>query len=170
MKAFKKINTDLKLAIVGGGAFTNDYVKSLKELAQDDRRIVFTGECRGKILQELISNALFYINASDSEGCPTTALEVMSYGKTVLMSDLKVNQEVIGHLGHYFKPGDENDLQGTMEWLLANKEKIYEKQKNLAGYAISNYHWDSLAPAVFSVYRNFYKNEIALETAYQLKD
>lgn len=170
IEAFKKINTNLKLAIVGGSAFTDDYQKFLKKLAKGDDRIVFTDECRGKILQELISNSLFYINASNSEGCPTTALEVMSYGKTVLMSDLEVNQEVVGHLGHYFKHGDVNDLQGVMEWLISNRDKILDKEKNISGYAITNYHWDSLAPAVFSVYKNFYRNGVALKAAYQLKD
>ncbi|PIY95435.1 MAG: glycosyl transferase family 1 [Candidatus Kerfeldbacteria bacterium CG_4_10_14_0_8_um_filter_42_10] len=170
IEAFKNINAEVKLAIVGGGAFTDNYVRSLKELAHSDRRIVFTGECRGKVLQELISNSLFYVNASNSEGCPTTALEVMSYGKMVLMSDLKVNQEVVGNLGRYFRHEDPSDLKGAMEWLIAHKEKIYEKQKNLSGYALGNYHWDTLAPAVFNVYRNFYRNGLALASAYQLKD
>lgn len=168
IKAFKNIKTDLRLVIVGEGAFTRYYVEALKKYAQGDSRIVFTGACQGRVLQELMSNCLFYINASDSEGCPTTALELMSYGKLPLVADSKINREVLGKRGHYFIGDDVADLQQKIEWLLSEKKYLHRQQQDLVEYALKTYHWDNLAPRIFNLYDQAEGRSRLIESPYYL--
>ena len=41
IEAYQKLNTEKKLVIVGGGAFTDEYVAELKKLAADNPKIIF---------------------------------------------------------------------------------------------------------------------------------
>lgn len=158
IEAFKKIKSDLNLVIAGEGAYTDHYVNFLKELSKNNPRIIFTGPCQGKALRELLSNCLFLVSASDSEGCPTTAIEAMSYGKVVLVADLKVNREIVGKFGYYFRKRKADDLRKKIEWLISRKGELSKKKKMIAEYVLSNYHWDSLAPRIFNIYKNFYNH------------
>lgn len=165
IEAFKNTKTDIKLVITGEGSFTDKYVDDLKKLANGDSRIIFTGAQQGTALNELVSNCLFYINASASEGCPTTVLEIMSYGKVALVTDLKVNREVVGRFGHYFNPDDVGDLQRKMEWLLSEKKYIHKQQEDLVKYTLSRYHWDALVPRIFNIYDSFPRSSRRLAEA-----
>jgi glycosyltransferase involved in cell wall biosynthesis len=51
--AFRKIDTDLKCVIVGDSAYAEEYKNTLRNLAGNDSRIVFTGYVFGKGYQEL---------------------------------------------------------------------------------------------------------------------
>src|SRR5690606_6116485 len=43
VEAFRQLDTDMKCVIVGDAPYAEDYIASLKKLAEDDPRIVFTG-------------------------------------------------------------------------------------------------------------------------------
>ena len=57
VEAFKNVKTEKKLVIAGGSSDTDSFMKELKELAKDDKRIIFTGFVQGQMLEELYSNA-----------------------------------------------------------------------------------------------------------------
>lgn len=168
IEAFQNTKTDVKLAIVGGGSFTDNYVSFLKEQAKGDPRIVFCGVCHGQALNELMSNCLFYVNASVAEGCPTTALELMSYGKLALVADSKINREVLGKRGHYFSGLEIHDLRRKMEWLISEQKYIHQGQNDLADYVLSKYHWDDLAQRVFNLYAQVEGKDRLVESPYRL--
>lgn len=68
VEAFKNVKTEKKLVIAGGSSDTDSFMKELKELAKDDKRIIFTGFVQGQMLEELYSNAYIYTLPSDLEG------------------------------------------------------------------------------------------------------
>ena len=70
IEAFKNVKTEKKLVIAGGSSDTDSFMKELKELAKDDKRIIFTGFVQGQMLEELYSNAYIYTLPSDLEGMP----------------------------------------------------------------------------------------------------
>ena len=55
VEAFKNVKTEKKLVIAGGSSDTDSFMKELKELAKDDKRIIFTGFVQGQMLEELYS-------------------------------------------------------------------------------------------------------------------
>lgn len=48
VEAFKNVKTEKKLVIAGGSSDTDSFMKELKELAKDDKRIIFTGFVQGR--------------------------------------------------------------------------------------------------------------------------
>src|SRR5690606_17116510 len=50
IEAFKQMETDKKLVIVGGTEYTDDYVQELHALAANDDRIIFTDKQSGEAL------------------------------------------------------------------------------------------------------------------------
>lgn len=77
VEAFKNVKTEKKLIIAGGSSDTDSFMKELKELAKDDKRIIFTGFVQGQMLEELYSNAYIYTLPSDLEGMPLSLLEAI---------------------------------------------------------------------------------------------
>lgn len=68
IEAFKQVDTEKKLVIAGGSSDTSEFENEMKELAKEDKRILFTGFVQGQELEELYSNAYVYVLPSDLEG------------------------------------------------------------------------------------------------------
>ena len=60
IEAFKNCKTDKKLVIAGGSESNKDYYNQLLELADGDKRIIFTGYVYGQEIQELYSNSYIF--------------------------------------------------------------------------------------------------------------
>ena len=110
IEAFKNVKTEKKLVIAGGSSDTDSFMKELKELAKDDKRIIFTGFVQGQMLEELYSNAYIYTLPSDLEGMPLSLLEAMSYGNCCLVSDIQECTEVVEDKALIFKKSNVQDL------------------------------------------------------------
>lgn len=110
VEAFKNVKTEKKLVIAGGSSDTDSFMKELKELAKDDKRIIFTGFIQGQMLEELYSNAYIYTLPSDLEGMPLSLLEAMSYGNCCLVSDIQECTEVVEDKALIFKKSNVQDL------------------------------------------------------------
>ena len=111
VEAFKNVKTEKKLVIAGGSSDTDSFMKELKELAKDDKRIIFTGFVQGQMLEELYSNAYIYTLPSDLEGMPLSLLEAMSYGNCCLVSDIQECTEVVEDKALIFKKSNVQDFQ-----------------------------------------------------------
>lgn len=152
IEAYNRLKTDKKLVIVGEGAFTDDYIKELKLLAEGNKNIIFTGSKNGNILQELFSNAYLFVQPSESEGLSIALLEAMSYGKTALVSDIPENMEAINNTGLVFKNKDADDLSEKLKYSLEN-ELIVKIQGSLGRErAKEHYNWEAITADVIKVY------------------
>ena len=126
VEAFKNVKTEKKLVIAGGSSDTDSFMKELKELAKDDKRIIFTGFVQGQMLEELYSNAYIYTLPSDLEGMPLSLLEAMSYGNCCLVSDIQECTEVVEDKALIFKKSNVQDLQNKLQEACDHAEKIME--------------------------------------------
>lgn len=153
IKAYQKLNTTKKLVIVGGGAFTDDYVNELKIMAIDNKNIIFTGAQSGRVLTELFSNAYLFIQPSESEGLSIALLEAMSYKKAVLVSDIDENREAIGDMGFTFKSGSVESLKKKLEFLLAHPKLVHAESEK--GYARVKefYNWKNITRNILKAYK-----------------
>ena len=66
--AYKQISTDKKLVIAGDTSDTDEYVNMLKEKAEGNANIIFTGFISSDTLYEMYSNAYCVVLPSDLEG------------------------------------------------------------------------------------------------------
>ena len=153
IKAYHKLDTDKKLVLVGESPYPSEYKDYLVNLAKGDDNIIFTGYQTGEHLDQLFTNAYMYVHPSEAEGLAITILEAMSYGRTVLISDIPENLEAMGDYGRYFKTGNVKDLYQKMKELVADSEYVKitgEKAKNFVG---EEYAWDKITTEILQLYK-----------------
>lgn len=145
---------DLKLAIVGGGVYTDKYVRNLHRLAGACNDIIFTDFQAGDNLEQLYTHALALVHPSLNEGLPITVLQAMAYGRPVLVSNLAEHRELIDDNRFIFKENDVNNLKRKMQEFLL----LPDEEKNKAGEANKSttnnvYHWEKIVPQIEELYR-----------------
>lgn len=150
--AFKGVKTDKKLVIAGGSSDTSEYQRELREAADGDERIIFTGFVEGKRLEELYSNAYLYVLPSDLEGMPLSLLEAMSYGNACLTSDIEECASVIGEVGVTFKKGDVEELGQKIQMLCEDEALVKALQSQAADYICAKYNWDDVTDRTLELY------------------
>ncbi len=144
--------SNTKLAIVGGSAFTDKYVEQLREQARGDGSIVFTGYQRGDTLKSLFAGAKFVVHPSTSEGLPIAVLEAMSFGKTVIASDIPENMEVAAEYGVPFTTGDINELSDKIIELAQDEMKAASIGHAAREFVETEYNWDDIARETQEIY------------------
>ncbi|MFA6475370.1 MAG: glycosyltransferase family 4 protein [Patescibacteria group bacterium] len=152
IKAFKKLETDKKLVIVGASTFTDDYVQEIITLAADDARIIFTGLQTGPVLQELYSNAYCFALPSESEGLSIALLEAGSYGLPIVASDIPANREVLDGNGLIVPVGNIEALRAALAQLLSDKKLAEGFGEQANRMVLEHYQWDSIVAETFECY------------------
>lgn len=152
--AYRQLNTKKKLVIVGGSAFTDDYVEELRTMAFGDKNIVFTGYQQGEILDQLFANAYILVQPSEFEGLPITVLEAMSHGKAVLTSDIAENMEVVHGQGFTFRNRNIKDLKRRLEFLLQNSALVKKVGADSRDFVMENYNWDDIVKKTVRLYKD----------------
>ncbi|MBO7711755.1 MAG: glycosyltransferase family 4 protein [Lachnospiraceae bacterium] len=153
IKAYKKLQTDKKLVIVGGTSDTNEYVRQLYDMAGDDPSIIFTGFQQGLIMEELYSNAYLYVLPSDLEGMPLTLLEAMNYGCCCVTSDIGECADVMDGSGFTFPRGNVEALRDTLQDLCDHPEKAETQRGEARKVVSSKYTWEDITAQTDRLYR-----------------
>lgn len=153
VEAFRQVKTSKKLVIVGGESDSAAFVQQLKELAQPDERILFTGFVQGRPLEELYSNAYFYTLPSDLEGMPLSLLEAMSYGNACLVSDIPECAEVVEDHAVTFRKGDMEDLREKMQRLCDSPDTVKSLKEDACAFILGKYNWDDVVAKTLDLYQ-----------------
>lgn len=153
IEAFQAVSTDKKLVIAGGVSDTDEYMEKLKQMAEGDERIVFTGFVQNKVLRELFSNSYVYVLPSDLEGMPLSLLEAMSYGNCCLVSDIPECADVIEHYGTTFKKGDVEDLKMKLQTLCDDAKTVKGYKEKASDYICYKYDWNEVVDQTLGLYR-----------------
>ncbi|MFH0994379.1 MAG: glycosyltransferase family 4 protein [Pseudomonadota bacterium] len=132
------------LVIVGDNAASGQYMKGLRKLAENNASIIFTGYQFGATLEELFSNTLAFVAASELEGLPITLLEALSYGAMCVTSDIGPHREVTESLqGQSFPVGDIQALSTCLDLVETLTEHRLDDFKQTAISLISSrFNWD----------------------------
>jgi glycosyltransferase involved in cell wall biosynthesis len=143
---------NMKLAIVGDSAFTDDYVAALRAQIATDPSIVMTGYQSGESLEALFMGASFAVHPSQSEGLPIAVLEAMSYGKAVIGSDIPENMELLKESGVAFPVGDTNALAHAILDLVRDPAYATALGRVSREVVETEYHWDDIAKKTVALY------------------
>jgi glycosyltransferase involved in cell wall biosynthesis len=151
--AFRKLDhPDFKLVLAGAADHDNEYSRALRQAVESDDRIVLTGFMSGAPLKELFSNAGLFVLPSYSEGFPIALLEALSYGLSVLVSDIPPNREIPLDESRYFPPGDIGLLSSGMVELL--KRKVTEEEKrDYRRFLVAHHDWAKIAAETYFLLR-----------------
>lgn len=152
IEAFKGLQTEKQLVLVGAPSFSQGYYQHIRDLAEGDDRIHFVGYQEGEALQQLYAHAYLYVHPSESEGLPLSVLEAMSYGIVPLVSDIPPNVEVLHHTGFTFPSGDAMALRDALMRLLDHEAVITSQSDEVRAVIEVAFNWDTIAKHTESVY------------------
>ncbi len=155
---YPKLFSGYKLVIVGGSAYTDDYVKEIKGMSRGDSSIVLTDWQKGKTLEQLFFNASILVHPSENEGLPITVLEAMSYGKAVLASDIPEHREIITDNKYWFNNASISSLADKLIELFKEKENFYKTGKDNKKLVETNFNWKEIGEKTLKVYKDKNKN------------
>jgi glycosyltransferase involved in cell wall biosynthesis len=159
IQAFSKIDTDMKLVIVGGSDNTTDCFKELNAYKKSlGNRLIFTGPLASNDLKLLYENSFCFVLPSENEGMPIVLLESMSFGKCPLVSDIEENLDVVKDNGYSFKVRSVADLRRQLEYMLKHKAEVRSKGQKCKDYVKKYYDWDKIAEQTLEVYRDARKS------------
>jgi glycosyltransferase involved in cell wall biosynthesis len=151
-EAFRQIDTDMKLALVGGLSFSQDYVSLLRRYESD--RIRLLDYVFGEALEELWSNAYCVVQPSTMEGLSIALLEALSYGRCVLVSDIPENMEVAEECALSFKSKDVDDLREKLAHLIRHPEEVARYGDRARAHIQQHYSWDNVAESTARLYES----------------
>lgn len=152
IEAFRQVKTDKRLVITGGTSDTNDFVHEIRQMAAGDERILFTGFRKGKMLEELYSNAWAYVLPTDLEGMPLTLLEAMSYGNCCVTSDIPECTEVMEDKGLTFPKGDVQALAALLQRICDEPQIVEDCRRDAADFICAKYNWDDVVKKTLALY------------------
>ena len=120
---------DSKLIICGKGPDDKRLMKRIKKYGLSDR-IEMKGWVSEKEKQRLMSECKMFVMPSLYESYGLAALEIMSYGRPIVCTDVNGLPDTVKNGGIYVKPKDPKGLADAINSLLSDKDKRLELGAN----------------------------------------
>jgi glycosyltransferase involved in cell wall biosynthesis len=152
ISAFAHISEpDWKLAIVGGADYASLYARAVAQAASETAGVVLLGHQTGDALAELYTHAGLFVLPSSHEGQPIAALEAMSYGCPIILSDIPAHREIGASHADFVQVGD---VAGLAERLNARVSAGTDRRLDVIeqGRLMKNHDWREIALRTFDVY------------------
>ena len=145
IEAFRRLDTDLRLVVVGDAPYADDYQARLQ--AAGDERVVFTGYQFGRAYRDLLRNAYLMAAPTEVGGTHPVILEALGAGACIVVNDHAPNLETIGEAGRsYCGSLGAEDLRRVLEELLADEQSV-EQYRAAALRRARAYSWDAVTDA-----------------------
>ena len=143
IEAFKKVNTSKKLVIVGSAPYGQEYIQSLKDMA--DERVVFTGGVFDQGYRQLSCGAYLFSLPSAVDGTRPVLLDQLGFGNCVLVCGTPANSEVAGDHGVVFDPANpQESLADELQRLIDNPQIVQRYRQGAARRIEESYSWDKV--------------------------
>lgn len=140
-RAFEKVGTDLKLALVGDAPYAAEYIAQVRDTT--DARVILPGAIYGQGYHELQSHSFAYVHATEVGGTHPALIEAMGRGALVLYLMTDENHEVAGGVGIPFR--DEEQLAARMREALAmDPERRRQYGDAALRRVMERYSWDAV--------------------------
>lgn len=161
IRAFRGLDTGMKLVIVGPPSHSEDYAAELQRLAAGDARIVFAGARFGQEKDALFRDAGLFVLPSTIEGMALVLLEAMSFGRACLCSDIPENLEVIetapgakkASVAATFRVDDVDDLRRQLRAILGDPDRIEDLGHRACAHVADRFDWERIARQYDAEYR-----------------
>lgn len=151
IKAFKRLNQDVKLVIVG--LKSHNFGAGLDENLINDH-IIIKGYVPDDELVSLMKHSKAFVYLSLYEGFGLPPLEAMAIGCPVLVSDIAALKETCGDAAIYADPYDLDDIKNKISNLLSDGQ-LREQLIIKGSENIKKYSWQASANKVFKVINEF---------------
>lgn len=140
--AYRQVETDVPLVMVGDAPYAQDYITEVKAAA--DPRVRFLGYRFGEDYHALQANSLAYVQATEVGGTHPALVEALGHRNAVLAHDVPEHREVVGEAGRYFAYRDADDLARHMRAVIQSRDEV-ERLRRLAEERVRDrYTWDAV--------------------------
>ncbi len=150
IEAYKRLDTQVKLAFAGGSSHSDIYVHSLRE--HEAENIVFLPWLSGASLDELLTHAMIFVLPSDLEGLSLALLDAMGAGVCVLTSDIPENVEAVKGAGFTFQRGNVEHLSSQLRMLIASPHLRRVAGKSAVRKVRAHYLWAGIVEQIEQIY------------------
>ncbi|MDA7552984.1 glycosyltransferase family 4 protein [Candidatus Pelagibacter sp.] len=155
LKAFaisKKINTNFKLVVFGGGKFLDDEKKLINENDLNQNKIIkIDGD--DIVLNTLYKSANLFVFPSKYEGFGLPLLEAASNNCPIACSRIEVFNEIMGQHAKYFDPYSVEEMIISLEEVLFS-ETVSKNLASKAKLTSSNFSWSKCANETLKIYKD----------------
>ena len=146
-EAFEKLETPLKLALVGDAPYAAEYIRRVRDTR--DPRVLLPGAIYGQSYRELGSHCFAYVHATEVGGTHPALIEAMGRGALTLYLENAENSEVAGEAG---LPFTLSTLPEVMRRVIEMPEAERESWRRRAMERVqSRYSWDAVTNAYESL-------------------
>lgn len=139
------------LVLVGNLYRNSRYVAEVEARAAAVPGVVLTGFQKGRVLEELFAHAGLFVLPSSHEGLPIALLEALSFGLSVLASDIPAHLEIGLPEERYFQLGNVDQLAARLE-MLARLPECTEAIRQQQAWVARRYDWEAIAGQTLDVY------------------
>ena len=151
VEAFRKVETDAPLVMVGDAPYAQDYIAEVKRLA--DGRVRFLGYRFGDDYHALQANALAYVQATEVGGTHPALVEALGHRNAVLAHDVPEHREVVADAGRYFAFRDPDDLAAQLQALVDSPELVSRLRQLAEARIRAHYTWDAVTDEYEAYFR-----------------
>ncbi len=117
-RAFERVQTGCKLALIGDAPYAPAYIRQVKDTR--DPRILIPGAIYGAAYHQLQSHCAVYVQATEVGGTHPALIEAMGRGALVLYLNTAESAEAAGDAAVAFEPDStgsaEDDLVRKLQW------------------------------------------------------
>jgi len=157
IRAFRMVEGDYRLAIVGPSSHSDSYVNEVKQLAKQDERVLLLGPRYGPEKAWLLRNAAVFVQPSTLEGLPLALLEALALDQFTIVSDIPGNVEAVTLVGDQpyglvFRVGDVNDLAVKLTLALSPDSHLSRHTTRVGHLVRERYDWARVARETELVY------------------
>lgn len=148
-ESFEKVDTSLKLALIGDAPYAHDYIARVRNT--QDPRIILPGAIYGNGYKVLQSHCFAYIHATEVGGTHPALIEAMGRGALILYLKTAENCEVAGGIGIEFEA---HTLPAAIEQALALSEPERNQLRQAALQRVrERYSWDVVTDQYEALFR-----------------
>ena len=145
IEAHRASGSDKRLIIAGSAMHGSSYSEDLLSQAAHD--VTFTGNLPRSKLAALYDNSALFVLPSYHEGLPIAALEALSFGAPILLSDIAANTDLGLPERNYFPVGDAKALAQRLG------VDSFDDLKPRSWQGLEQFNWDTVASELSQIYR-----------------
>lgn len=142
IEAYKRLNTDKKLVLVGGVPYESEYSRQIMAARSD--QIILPGPIYDKeLLNELWCHCYAYIHGNEVGGTNPALLQTMANGCFTIAIDVPFSRDVLRDGGIFFAK-NAGDLAEKMRWTLQHPDELPPYCNRAIARIQEQYSWETV--------------------------